>query len=122
MMAGPAVSDPAVGEWPGQFAQVLAETLAGSRPAQQLNPWTTERARQRIRQLAPRLQGGQRPRVRRVRTFAPDPDVIEMTIVVSLGTQVRALAVRLERSPAGHRRQGQGQPAPPWRCTAIEAA
>src|SRR2546430_1731629 len=27
--------------WPGQFAQVLAETLAGSRPSRQLVPWTT---------------------------------------------------------------------------------
>ena len=30
--------------WPGQFAQVLAETLAGARPPRQLVPWTTERA------------------------------------------------------------------------------
>ena len=52
--------------WPSQFAQVLAETLAGSRPARQLAPWTTEQARRRIRQLGPMLATDQRPKVRRV--------------------------------------------------------
>src|SRR5712691_9408986 len=28
--------------WPGRFAQVLAEALAGSRPPRQLVPWTTQ--------------------------------------------------------------------------------
>src|SRR5690348_6842956 len=31
--------------WPSRFAQVLAETLAGSRPPGQMVPWTTEMAR-----------------------------------------------------------------------------
>src|SRR5258708_3251381 len=39
--------------WPSQFAQVLAETLAGSRPSRQLAPWTTEQARKRISELGP---------------------------------------------------------------------
>ena len=83
--------------WASQFAQVLAETLAGSRPAQQLTPWTNEQARQRIRQLGPTLVTDQRPRVRRIVTSAPSQDVLELTAVVGFGPRVRALALRLER-------------------------
>jgi hypothetical protein len=98
--------------WPSYFAQVLAETLAGSRPAQQLVPWTTERARSRIQQLGPRLAAGQRPRVRRVVTFRPTTDAMEMTVVVGFGPRVHALALRLERGDSPGR----------WLCTAVEAA
>jgi hypothetical protein len=107
---------PDPGEWPGRFAQVLAETLAGTRPPQQVRPWTTEEARRRIRQLGPMLQAEQRPRVRRVLTSVPRPGVVEMTVVVGLGQRVRALAVRLE-----HAEPPSGQ-ADRWVCTAIEAA
>src|SRR5215472_14143189 len=31
--------------WQSRFAQVLAETLAGSRPPRQIQPWTTQQAR-----------------------------------------------------------------------------
>jgi hypothetical protein len=126
--------------WPGQFAQVLAETLAGSRSPRQLVPWTTERARERIQRLGPRLSAGQQPRVRRVMTCYPTADAIEMTVVVGFGARVHALAVRLERADsrpeaAGWavrpRRPGQpGRPGPPgrpgqpgrWLCVAVEAA
>ena len=101
------------GDWPGQFAQILAETLAGSRPAHQLAPWTTEEARRRIRQLGQTLATGQRPRVRRLMTSAPASGVLELTAVVGFGPRVRVLAVRLERQHSG--------PAH-WRCTAIESA
>jgi len=104
--------------WPGQFAQVLAETLAGSRPAQQLTPWTTEQTRRRIRQLGPMLATDQRPRVRRVITSAPAPGVLEMTAVVGFGPRVRALALRLEQEQARPYRQGARR----WCCTAIESA
>jgi hypothetical protein len=104
---------PGPGGWPSQFAQVLAETLAGSRPAQQLTPWTTEQTRQRIRELGPRLATGQRPRVRRIMTSAPAADVLEMTAVVGFGARVRVLALRLERA---------GEAGPGWRCTALESA
>jgi uncharacterized protein DUF6459 len=110
--AGP---DPDVSPgWPSRFAQVLAETLAGSRPPGQMVPWTTEMARRHIKRLGPELASVQRPRVRRVVTFHPTSDVMEMTVVVGFGPRVRALAVRLERteSPA----------QPPWLCTAVEAA
>jgi hypothetical protein len=105
--------DPDSGDWPGQFAQILAETLAGSRPAHQLLPWTTEQARRRIRQLAPILATGQRPRVRRVMTSAPASGVLELTAVVGFGPRVRVLALRLERDHSGTGR---------WCCTAIDSA
>lgn len=106
------------GLWASQFAQVLAETLAGSRPAQQLTPWTTEQARQRIRQLGPALVSDQRPRVRRIVTSAPSQDVLELTAVVGFGPRVRALALRLERAETRpYRTTGER-----WCCTAIESA
>jgi len=116
---GPPVPAAHAGEWRSQFAQALAETLAGSRAPGQLAPWTTEQARKRIRQLGPMLQAGQRPRVRRVITSAPDSGVIEMTVIIGVGERVRALAVRLERTSP---RRGQPERAQQWRCTAIEAA
>jgi uncharacterized protein DUF6459 len=105
------------GNWPSQFAQVLAETLAGSRPARQLTPWTSEQARRRIRQLGPLLATEQRPRVRRVVTSAPATDVLELAAVVGFGPRVRLLAIRLERDQPRPYRPGGG-----WCCTAIESA
>jgi hypothetical protein len=109
--------DPA-GDWPSQFAQVLSETLAGSRPAQQLTPWTTEQARKRIRQLGPMLATDQRPKVRRVLTSTPAAGVLEMTVVVGFGSRVRAVALRLEREQSKPYRPGGDR----WCCTAIESA
>jgi Family of unknown function (DUF6459) len=113
--------------WPSRFAQVLAETLAGSRPPGQMVPWTTEMARVHIERLGPRLASGQRPRVRRVVTSHPTLDVMEMTVVVGFGMRVRALAVRLERvgpDPHAGRPQASGRQRaePRWLCTAVEAA
>ena len=106
--------------WPGQFAQVLAETLAGSRPPRQLVPWTTERARDRIRRLGPLFSAGPQPRVRRVVTCHPTADAMEMAVVVGLGKRVHALAVRLERGGG----QAAGRAAPPgrWLCVDVQAA
>jgi hypothetical protein len=112
--------------WPSQFAQVLAETLAGSRPQGQIAAWTTDQARKHIRQLGPMLSAGAQPRVRRIVTSRPALGVVEMTVVVGCGPRTRALAIRLER--AGPHRPGPG-PGPgrnartaTWICTAIEAA
>jgi hypothetical protein len=99
--------------WPSQFAQVLAETLAGSRSQGQITPWTSDQARRRIRQLGPMLAAGVAPRVRRVMTSRPAAGVVEMTVIVGCGPKVRALAVRLER---------QSDAAARWICTAVEAA
>ncbi|HEX5293535.1 MAG TPA: Rv3235 family protein, partial [Streptosporangiaceae bacterium] len=82
---------PDTGAWAGVFAQALAEALAGSRPARQIAPWTTEQARRRIRQLGPLLQDGPRPVVRRVLTSAPRRDVVEMTVVIGVGPRTRAI-------------------------------
>jgi Family of unknown function (DUF6459) len=108
--------------WPSRFAQVLAETLAGSRPPGQIAPWTTEVARLHIQRLGPQLTSVQQPRVRRVVTFQPAPDVMEMTVVVGFGTRVRALAVRLERANLHPVAYGRHPRAPGWLCTAVEAA
>jgi Family of unknown function (DUF6459) len=130
----------AAAAWPSQFAQVLAETLAGSRPPGQIRPWTSEQARRRIRQLGPRLAAEVQPRVRRVMTSRPAAGVVEMTVIVGFGPRTRVLAVRLEcdgtpytdassyRRPGPHRSPGPYRspgPAPTparWICTAIEAA
>jgi Family of unknown function (DUF6459) len=108
--------------WPSQFAQVLAETLAGSRPASQITPWTTERARAHIKRLGPLLAAGQRPRVQRVLTSRPMEDVVEVAVIVGFGSRTRALAARLER--AGPQPAAWGRPARQahWLCTAVESA
>jgi hypothetical protein len=115
-------SDPELGLWPSQFAQVLAETLAGSRPASQIVPWTTERARAHIRRLGPLLAMEQRPRVQRVVTSRPADGVVEFAAIVGFGPRTRALAGRLER--ASPRPATPGRPARQarWLCTAIESA
>lgn len=118
---GPAAPPPA-GAWPSRFAQALAETLAGARPPAQLVPWTTERARSHIRRLGPLLEAGQRPRVQRVITSRPSADVMEMSVVVGLGPRVRALAVRLERTPERPVTAGRAARPSRWLCTAVEAA
>jgi hypothetical protein len=100
---------------------VLAETLAGSRPPRQIQPWTTQQAREHIQRLGPRMASVHRPRVRRVVTYRPASDVMEMAVVVGFGTRVRALAVRLERSAAGPP-AGVAEPDGRWVCTAVEAA
>ena len=136
------------GTWPSQFAQVLSETLAGSRPTSQLVPWTTEQTRKRISQLGPMLASpgapgvpagpprgraaARQPRVRRVIVTSPVHGVLEMTVIVDIGPRSRAVAVRLERAsadedpadtpmgrqPARATRHGPGN----WLCTAVEAA
>lgn len=108
--------------WPGRFAQVLAETLAGSRSQGQIVPWTNAAARRRIRQLGPMLTAGAAPRIRRVMPTRPAADVVEMTVVVGFGDRVRALAVRLERDGPGHHGPGLDTARSRWVCTAIEAA
>jgi hypothetical protein len=106
---------PATPPWPSQFAQILAETLAGARSSHQLSPWTTERARGHIRRLGPLLSASQQPRIRRVVANTPAQGIVELTVVVKFGPRVRALAVRLERAD-------RGAAGASWLCTAIEAA
>jgi hypothetical protein len=120
---GPRHSGPVTAtQWPSQFAQVLAETLAGSRSQGQIAPWTTNQARRRIRQLGPMLAAGAAPRVRRVMTSRPAAGVVEMTVIVGCGPKVRALAVRLERDGRRGGHPGPDAGAARWICTAVEAA
>ncbi len=112
----------AAAEWPSQFAQVLAETLAGSRSQGQIVPWTTDQARRRIRQLGPMLAAGVAPRVHRIITSRPAESVVEMTVIVGFGSRVRALAVRLERDGPHQPSPGRDARAARWVCTVIEAA
>ena len=108
--------------WPSQFAQGLAETLAGSRPPRQIAAWTTERTRRHIQRLGPLLAAGEQPRVRRVVTFRPATDVVEMTVIIGVGPRVRALAIRLERDGPRAASPGRDAQAARWVCTAVEAA
>jgi hypothetical protein len=111
-----------LGQWPSQFAQILAETLAGGRPASQLTPWTTERARTQIRRLGPLLAVERRPRVQRVRASRPARDVVEVAVVAEFGSRTHALAARLERSKAQPASPGRPRRDARWLCTAIESA
>ncbi|HEX2321964.1 MAG TPA: Rv3235 family protein [Streptosporangiaceae bacterium] len=123
---------PPAGAWPSQFAQVLSETLAGSRPASQLAPWTTQQARERIRQLGPMLAASRQPRVRRVIVTSPVQGVLEMTVIVDMGSRSRAVAVRLEHAASGTNAASapmaantpgaRGKSHAAWLCTAVEAA
>ena len=105
---------------PRQFAQVIVEILAGSRPLRQTVGWTTDRVRAQIGDLTQVLASDQRPRIRRIVMSQPAASVVEMTVVVSFGPRSRALAVRFEHVPA--RRPAPGLPARParWVCTEIE--
>jgi hypothetical protein len=49
----------------------------------------------------------------------PRSGVVEMTVIVTIGPRVRAIAVRLEQSDPG--RPGDDRDGR-WLCTAIEAA
>jgi len=91
------------------FARVLVEVIAGSRPARQLEPVTTERARLHLRRVSAVFAGSQ-PRLLRVITTRPACDVTEATVLVTCGQRARAIAIRLEqRDPAR------------WICTEMEA-
>lgn len=116
--------------WPRQFAVLLAEAATGARPVQQVLPWLSKRGSVQLHRLLPELRAQHRPRVLRVLTTAPSPDVIEMTMVVLVGTRARALAARLERADVTAL-TGPAEPAVPsarrgklatrWVCTDIEA-
>ena len=79
------------GEWARQFASLLTEALSGARPARQILPWTSERARVQLRALMPLFGGGQRPRVLRVIASRPARDVLVMTVVAGLGARTGLL-------------------------------
>ena len=111
--ARPAPAQPLASEpgpvLPRQFSVFLVEGLAGIRPTRQLEPWMSRRGSVHLHRLMPLFKSGQQPKVLRVLTTRPAPDVIEMTMVVVTGARTRALAVRLEYTDR-------------WQCTDIETA
>jgi hypothetical protein len=111
----------ATAAWPRQFAQVVVEILAGSRPTRQIFPWTTDRARAQLRRLGPLLRCDRRPKIQRVMTSRPTALVVEMTVVVDFGVRTHALAMRFEH--VAGRPAAPGLTARParWLCTEIEA-
>lgn len=109
--------------WSRQFALLLAEALTGDRPVRQILPWLSQRGRVHLHQLLPLFCGGQAARVQRVMTTQPSPDVIEMTLIVAVGSRIRALAVRLTLAPPEQRPGWRSAGLKPgWLCTDIEAA
>src|ERR1700678_1275235 len=86
------------GDWPRHFARLLTEVLSGCRPAQQIMPWLTQRARFHLRRLGPSFNSGQRLRVLRVLASQPSATVVEMSVIVGAGNRTRALALRLEQA------------------------
>lgn len=97
---------------PRQFAVLLAEVLAGVRPVRQVAPWLSKRGTLHLHRLIPLFQTGHQPRVLRVLTTRPAPNVVEMTMIAVIGHRPRALAIRLEH----------GTPPGRWLCTDIESA
>lgn len=102
--------------FPRQFAVFLIEGLAGVRPVRQLMPWMSKRGSAQLHRLLPLFTAGHRPRVLRVLTTRPAPDVIEMTVIAAIGQRTRALAIRLERAAEPSRESQR------WLCTDIEGA
>jgi hypothetical protein len=98
--------------WTVRLAQVVAEVLAGARPAGQLAGVATLEVLQLLERGSGRLgarRGGppQRPIVSSVHVSEPCDGVAEACAVVDTGLRKRALAFRLEGAN-GH-----------WRCTAL---
>jgi len=120
--AGEAPGGPA-GDWPVRFARMLTEALAGSRPANQILPWTSKRARSQFDRLLRgfRGAGSGQSRVLRVLTTRPAQDVIEMSVIAGFGVRTRALALRLERGTGQHS-GAVNDVSDGWVCTDIEAA
>jgi len=107
--------------WPRQFAQVVVEILAGSRPTRQIFPWTTDRARAQLRRLGPLLRCDRRPKIQRVMTSRPTALVVEMTVVADFGVRTHALAMRLEHVAGRPAAPGLSARPARWLCTEIEA-
>jgi hypothetical protein len=120
---GPALPPEPGPPLPRQFAVLLAEVLAGVRPARQVTPWLSQRGTLHLHRLMPLFQAGHQPKVLRVLTTRPAENVVEMTIIAIIGPRPRALAVRLEHGEHGEHGPLKHSAQPPrWLCTDIEAA
>jgi hypothetical protein len=122
------------GDWPQRFARMVTEALAGSRPARQITPWTSKRARSQFHRLKAGFPSAdEQPRIIRVVATRPTRDAIEMSVIAGFGPRTRAFALRLERLPEEDRRRLASARRLPWPdavmtasggwiCTDIEAA
>jgi hypothetical protein len=95
-----------------QFAQAIAEVLAGARPVGQLEDAVTLEVLAVLARAAGRLgrcagHPTRRPVVRAIHVDAPSPGVAEAAVVIDTGVRVQAIALRLEAD--------RGR----WRCTAL---
>lgn len=113
-------------EWPQRLARMITEALAGSRPAQQVLPWTNSRAHRQLQRMRPGFGAGQQPRIVRILSTRPADGVIEMSVIAGFGPRTRALALRLECLPSPRRSAQPGSAhsssSARWICTEIEAA
>jgi uncharacterized protein DUF6459 len=94
------------------FADRLLLVLSGQRPVHSMLRHTAGRAYDELARLAergPLRTRGTRPVVRDIGYFEPRPGAIEAFARIGAGTQLRAMAFRLEQG--GDLR---------WRCTAVE--
>jgi hypothetical protein len=122
----------APGDWPHRFARMVVEVLAGARPARQIMPWTSKRARSQFHRILPEFRSASgQPRIMRVVASYPTLNAIELSVIAGFGPRTRAFAIRLERLPADDRsRLERRRPWPDavmtasggWVCTDIEAA
>jgi hypothetical protein len=113
----PHADDP--GRWSATFAQALAETLTGVRPAAQLGAWTTRPVQGLVERRAILSRAAtagdrsvrreaSRARLGRLHICRPNPTAVETTVALHCAGRTRALAFRLEA------RDGR------WVCTALE--
>jgi hypothetical protein len=98
---GPTLPEP--GQWAAQFVQAAVEVTSGMRPSSQLLRWTSDEVRgtlTRRAELARQtvLQGRRLRRsvVRSTRVCLLRDGVAEACVMVTDGTRVRAVALRLE--------------------------
>ncbi|WP_166356217.1 Rv3235 family protein [Phytoactinopolyspora limicola] len=97
--------------WCSRIAQALAEVLYGRRPLHQLSQWVSDDVQFALtRRVAAqrRTVPGPAPSVRTIRVCTVNPQVVEASVVLQVGSRVRALALRLDA--AGDQ----------WVCTALE--
>lgn len=76
--------------------RAIVEALSGVRPVAHLANWTTPRLQSDLERSVAQLSERHRGQVRSVRVSEPRPGVAEVSAVISRGTRVAALALRME--------------------------
>ncbi|TQN31589.1 hypothetical protein FHX37_1497 [Haloactinospora alba] len=91
-----------------RLTQLVAEVLAGQRPAAQMRPLLSRQAYHLLWRRAGIYACTRRPRVRNTHLVSDYPDVTEVIALVSDGRRYRALALRVTFTESS------------WVCTHIE--